>query len=227
MNGMKYRVSFGRRLILTTLLLVALGVTQSAWGQFTAGKDYLIINPPQPTDSGNKVEMIEFFWYGCPHCNALQPALIEWLKNKPADVVYRRVPAVLSQGWVPLTQAFYTFEALGLTDNLHHEMFSAIHKDKIKLQDPNTLFDWAAKHGIDRKKFMDTYNSFGVRSRVQRAIELSRNYNVPGTPAIAIDGRYLTAPHLGLTSGDALSYDRYFKIVDYVISLARKARAGK
>ena len=227
MNEMTDRTCLSRRAVLTALLLMALGFIPAAWGQFTVGKDYLLVNPPQPTDSGKNVEMIEFFWYGCPHCNALQPALGKWLANKPADVEYRRVPAVLGQSWIPLTQAFYTFEALGLTDNFHHEAFAAIHKDKIKLNEPEVLFDWVAKRGVDKKKFMDTYNSFGVRSRVQRAIEMSRNYDVPGTPAIVIDGRYVTAPHLGLQRGDTLSYDRYFKIVDYVIDLARKARAGK
>ena len=216
-----------RRGVSAALLVVALWITPSVWAQFTAGQDYLLINPPQPTDSGKKVEMIEFFWYGCPHCNALQPALHKWLAKKPSDVLYRRVPAVLGNSWVPLTQAFYTFEALGLTDNLHDDVFAAIHKDKIKLYDPKTLFDWVEKRGVDRKKFMDTYNSFGVRSRVQRAIEMSRDYDISGTPAIVIDGRYLTAPYLGLKRGDSISYDRYFKIVDYVIDLARKARSGK
>lgn len=216
-----------RRLLLTTMLLAGLAFAAGASAQYTAGKDFLIINPPQPTESGKKVEVLEFFWYGCPHCNALQPALNAWLKHKPADVEFRRVPAVLGQSWIPLTQAYYTIEALGLTERLHHDVFDAIHKEKIRLQDPKTLFEWVAKRGIDQKKFEETYNSFGVRSRVQRAIDMSRSYGIPGTPAIVVDGRYLTAPHLGLAKGDALSYERYFKILDYVISLARKTRAGK
>jgi len=216
-----------RRLLLTAMLLVGLAFTTNASAQYKAGKDFLIIDPPQPTESGNKIEVLEFFWYGCPHCNALQPSLLAWLKHKPADVEYRRVPAVLGQSWIPLTQVFYTLEALGLTDKLHEAVFDAIHKEHIRLQDPKTLFDWVAKQGVDRKKFEDTYNSFGVRSRVQRAIDMSRNYNIPGTPAIVVDGRYLTAPHLGLARGEGLSYERYFKILDYVISVARKARAGK
>lgn len=215
------------RSLVFTVLFAALTIASSASAQFVAGKDYLIINPAQPTDSGNKVEVLEFFWYGCPHCNALQPSLNAWVKQKPADVEFRRVPAVLGQSWIPLTQAFYTFEALGLTEKLHHDVFAAIHKDKVRLQDPKTLFEWVAKHGVDQKKFKDTYNSFGVRSRVQRAIEMSRTYNIPGTPALVIDGRYLTAPHLGLEKGQTLSYERYFKIVDHIVALARKARAGK
>lgn len=216
-----------RRLFGLALLLAGLAAFSAASAQFVAGKDYLLINPPQPTSTGGKVEVLEFFWYGCPHCDALQAPLGEWLKNKPADIEFRRVPAVLGQSWIPLTQTFFTLEAMGLTDKLHHEVFSAIHREKIKLQDPNALFDWVAKRGVDRKQFMDTYNSFGVRSRVQRAIDMTRNYDIPGTPAIVVDGRYLTAPHLGLARGDVLSYERYFKILDHVIALARKARTGK
>ena len=216
-----------RRLLLFTLVLAGLATAPGAWAQFIAGRVYLIINPAQPTDTGGKVEVLEFFWYGCPHCDALQAPLGEWLKNKPADVEFRRAPAVLGQSWIPLTQAFFTLEAMGLTGKLHHDVFAAIHKDKIKLQDPKVLFDWVAKRGVDRKQFMDTYNSFGVRSRVQRAIDMTRNYDIPGTPAIVVDGRYLTAPHLGLGRGDVLSYERYFKILDHVIAIARKARAGK
>lgn len=216
-----------RRLLLMTMLVLGLGFTTGAAAQYKAGKDFQLIEPPQPTESGSKIEVLEFFWYGCPHCNALQPSLTAWLKHKPADVEFRRVPAVLGQSWIPLTQAFYTFEALGLTEKLHHDVFEAIHKEKVRLQDPKILFDWVAKRGVDRKKFEDTYNSFGVRSRVQRAIDMSRNYRIPGTPAIVVDGRYLTAPHLGLAKGEGLSYERYFKILDYVIAIARKARAGK
>ena len=216
-----------RRLLLFTMFLAALATATSASAQIIAGKDYLIINPPQPTDSGKNVEVLEFFWYGCPHCNALQPSLGAWVKQKPADIEFRRVPAVLGQSWIPLTQVFYTLEALGLTARLHDDVFTAIHTNKVRLQDPKTLFGWVAKHGVDRKKFEDTYNSFGVRSRVQRAIDMSRTYNIPGTPAIVIDGRYLTAPHLGLGKGAALSYERYFQVVDHVVALARKARAGK
>lgn len=227
MTKAKLSARIRRRLLLLTLLFAGLAAAPVSWAQFVAGRDYLIINPPQPTDTGGKVEVLEFFWYGCPHCYALQAPLGEWLKNKPANVEFRRVPAILGQSWIPLTQAFYALEALGLTEKLHHDVFTAIHQDKIKLQDPKILFDWVAKRGVDRKQFMDTYNSFGVRSRVQRAIDMSRNYDIPGTPAIVVDGRYLTAPHLGLARGDVLSYERYFKIVDHVTGLARKARAGK
>ena len=103
--------------------------------QLTAGKDYAPVRVPQPTESGSKVEVMEFFWYGCPHCYNLQPALEAWLKRKPADVEFRRIPAVFQDSWVPLTRAYYTIEAMGLVDKLHQEVFTALHKQRVRLQD--------------------------------------------------------------------------------------------
>jgi protein dithiol oxidoreductase (disulfide-forming) len=215
-----------RRLLLLVTLLAALGAGFNAAAQ-QAGKDYLLIKPPQPVDSGKRIEVLEFFWYGCPHCNNLQPPLKNWLKRKPADVEFRRMPAVLSESWIPLTKAFYALEALGLTDKLHDEVFAAIHEHKVRLQDPRVLFDWVPKHGVDRQKFMDTYNSFGVQSRVQRAIEITRNHEIPGTPAVVVDGKYLTAPSMTLKPDNSIDYARYFQVLDQVIAMARTARGGK
>ena len=193
----------------------------------TAGRDYQAINPPQPTDSGKKVELIEFFWYACPHCNALQPSLRNWLKQKPADVDYKRVPAVLSDSWVPLTRAYYALEVVGAVDKLHAEVFSAIHEKNLRLQDPKTLFDWVAQHGVDRQKFADAYGSFGVQSRVQRSVELTRNYDVSGTPTLTVDGKYLVAPSMTLKPDRSVDYEKFFHVLDQVIAMARKERAGK
>lgn len=199
----------------------------AAAAQAIAGKDYRLINPPQPTDNGKQVEVIEFFWYGCPHCSSLQPSLKAWLKKKPADVEFKRVPAVFQDSWVPLTKAYYTIEAMGLLDKLHHEVFSAIHEQKVRLQDTKVLFDWAAKQGVDRQKFIDTYNSFAVQSRAQRSVDMTRNYDIPGTPALAVDGRYLTAPSMTLNPDNSINYERFFRVVDEMVALARKNRGGK
>lgn len=192
-----------------------------------AGKDYRLLNPQQPTDSGKKVEVLEFFWYGCPHCSSLQPSLRAWLKRKPADVEFKRVPAVFQDSWVPLTKAYYTIEAMGLVDKLHHDVFSAIHEQKIRLQDTTVLFDWAAKRGVDRQKFIDTYNSFAVQSRAQRSVDMTRNYDISGTPALVVDGRYLTAPSMTLNPDNSINYERFFRVVDELVALARKNRGGK
>jgi thiol:disulfide interchange protein DsbA len=211
-------------------LVAALAFIFAAGGaaaQAVAGKDYRLINPPQPTDSGRKIELLEFFWYGCPHCNNLQPPLSVWLKRKPADVEFKRVPAVFQDSWMPLTKAYLTIEAMGLVDKLHHDVFSAIHEQKIRLQDTKVLFDWVAKHGVDRQKFIDTYNSFAVQSRAQRSVDMTRNYDIPGTPALAIDGRYLTAPSMTLNPDNSINYERFFRVVDELVALARKSRGNK
>lgn len=199
----------------------------AAHAQLAAGKDYVLVQPPQPTDSGSKIEVLEFFWYGCPHCNNLQPSLEAWLKRKPADVEFRRVPAVFQDSWLPMTRAYYTIEALGLVDKLHDEMFATLHKQRVQLRDANAIFDWAASKGVDRKKFADTYNSFGINGRTQRSIELTRKYDIPGTPALVVDGRYLTAPSMTLKSDRTVDYQRFFQVVDGLIAEARKNKGGK
>jgi thiol:disulfide interchange protein DsbA len=202
-------------------------LTGTAMAQVVTGKDYRLINPPQPVASGAKIEVLEFFWYGCPHCNNLQPPLSAWLKRKPADVDFKRVPAVFQDSWVPLTKAYFTIEALGLIDKLHHDVFAAVHDQKLRLQDPNVLFDWVGKRGVDRQKFADTYNSFAVQSRAQRAKDMTANYDIPGTPALVVDGKYLTAPSLTLNPDNSINYERYFRVLDEVIALARKGRGAK
>ena len=213
--------------ILTAASLTLCLVTTVQAAQPVAGKEYLVVKPPQPTDSGNKVEVLEFFWYGCPHCYSLQPSLEAWLKRKPADVEFKRVPAVFQDSWVPLTRAYYTIEAMGLVDKLHQDMFATLHKQRVRLQDANAIFDWAAGKGVDRKKFADTYNSFGVNSRTQRSVELTRKFDIPGTPALVIDGKFVAAPSLTLKSERVIDYDRFFEVVDALIADARKGKGGK
>ena len=208
-------------------LLLAFAASSSAVAQLVAGRDYRVINPPQPAESGKKVELLEFFWYGCPHCSALQPSLRIWLKQKPADVEFRRVPAVLSDSWVPLTRAYYALEVVGALDKLHHEMFSAIHEKNLRLQDPKVLFDWVAKNGVDRQKFADAYGSFGVQSRTQRSIDMTRNYDISGTPTVSVDGKYLVAPSMTLKADRSVDYEKFFQVLDQIIAMARKERAGK
>jgi thiol:disulfide interchange protein DsbA len=204
--------------------LLSLGAT-SASAQ-VPGKDFQPVNPPQPTPSGNKVEVIEFFSYACPHCEALEPSMTSWLKRKPADVDYKRIPAVFQDSWLPFAQIYYTLEAMGLVDRLHHDVFAAIHNQKIRLQDPKVLFDWVASKGVDKQKFADTYNSFGVKSLTQRAPDITRRYNVPFTPAVVVDGRYLTGPSMTST-GNTVDYDHFFKVLDQMIAGARKKPASK
>lgn len=222
---MRLMTLFRTALLAAGLVLGATAPAQAA--QPVAGKDYLLVKPAQPTDSGGKVEVLEFFWYGCPHCANLQPFLESWLKRKPGDVDFKRMPAVFQDSWVPLTRAYYTLEAMGLVDKLHQDVFNAIHKQKARLVDANSIIDWAAGKGVDRKKFGDTFNSFGINGRTQRSIEMTKRFDIPGTPAIAIDGKYLTAPSMVLKADRSLDYDRFFEVVDALIAEARKGRGGK
>jgi thiol:disulfide interchange protein DsbA len=206
-----------------------------AAAQTVAGKDYRLLAPAQPTDSGRKVELIEFFSYACPACNFLQPRLRAWLKNKPGDVEFRRVPVVFSDRtstWGPLARAYYALEAVAATEKVHYELFAAIHDRKaVDLRtigkDPRALFDWIAKQGVDRQKFSDAYNSFGVQSQAQRSVELVRNYDISSTPSLVVDGRYLTTLSMTMNADETVNFERFFRVLDELIALARKNRAAK
>ena len=212
-------------------LLVLTGAAASA--QIVAGKDYQVIKPPQPTASGKNVEMLEFFWYGCPHCDHLQSPLHAWLKRKPADVSFRRQPAAFQESWVQLARTYYAIEAIDAVDKLHGEVFNAIHKTKVLnpnalLKDQKPLFDWVATKGVDRRKFVEAYNSFGVASKAQRTIDTTSAYDISGTPAIAIDGRFLIAPSMApLKADNSVNYELFFRNMDQLIDLARKSHGGK
>ncbi len=154
-------------------------------------------SPPQPTQTGNKIEVLEFFSYACPHCNSLQPSLHAWLKRKPADVEFRRVPAVFQEPWLPFARLYYTLEAMGLVDKLHHEVFTAIHEQKVQLQDPKVLFDWVASKGVDQQEIHGHATTLSpCSSRTQALVDTTRAATMSTfTPALVVDGRYLTGLH--------------------------------
>ncbi len=211
------------------LFLLATGLAQA---QLTAGKDYRTISPPQPAPPGKNVEVIEFFWYACPHCAALQPSLREWLKHKPADVTFRSQPAAFNESWTQLARVFYAIDAIGELDKLHGAVFDAIHKTKtlnpkVLEKDPKILFNWVGTQKVDVKKFTDAYNSFAVNSKTKRTVDTTAAYGVDGTPALAVDGRYLTAPHMLPPKGGDVDYALFFKNLDQLIAMARANRKGK
>ena len=175
-------------------LVIALSLTPLAlaWrGAFAQSNGNVTeLNPPLPTESDGKIEVLEFFWYGCIHCYNLEPRLETWLKTKPADVAFRRVPAVLSDRWGHDAVVFYAFEALGVLDKLHRPFFDAIHRERLRSDNMPALNAWLEKNGVDPKKFDATARSFGVQSKVKRAIRLTSDYKVDGTPSMAVQGRY-------------------------------------
>ena len=151
---------------------------------------FIELNPPQPVETNDKIEVLEFFWYGCIHCYNLEPKIETWLKTLPKDVEFRRVPAIFNDRWAHDASIFYTFEALGLLEKLHRPFFDAIHRDRLRTDRAGELSAWLEKHGVDPKKFETTARSFGVQSKTKRAVRLTSAYKIDGTPAMAVHGRY-------------------------------------
>jgi thiol:disulfide interchange protein DsbA len=191
------------------------------------GQHYTAYNPPRATESKDRIEVTEFFWYGCSHCFNLEPLLHKWLKKLPKDVTFRRVPAVFPGkdgrpgNWASGAALYYTLETMGLLDKHHAEIFDAVHIDRTNLLDEKTMIEWLGKRGVDTKKFADTYSSFAVQSKVQRAMQVSVAHGLDGVPALIVDGRYRPA------SGAAGSFEDIFVVVDGLIEKARKDRAKK
>ena len=157
-----------RRTLVLALGLAPLGALAQQRA-LSPGVDYTELRPGQPVDARGKIEVLEFFWYGCPHCYTLEPMLEKWIARLPADVQFRRVPAVLNEGWAREAAVYYSFEALGVLDKLHRPFFDAIHRERISTRDPAALAQWLAGKGIDAKKYDEALKSFGVQSKVRRA----------------------------------------------------------
>jgi thiol:disulfide interchange protein DsbA len=206
------------------MLVAALGLAPVAAlaqsRQPAAGVHFTELTLTQPVDAQGKVEVLEFFWYGCPHCYTLEPLLEKWIARLPADVQFRRIPAVLNDGWAREGAVYYAFEALGVLERLHRPFFDAIHRERINTRIPATLADWLRKHELDPKRYEEAYKSFGVQSKVRRAAQLSAAYRIDGTPAMAVHGRYTVSAEQGRTQAGMLG------TTDYLIGVARKSVQG-
>lgn len=185
------------------------------------GHDYTEVKTPQRVATGKKIEVLEFFWYRCPHCFQLEPALSTWVKKLPKDAQIRRVPAVFRDDWAPAAKIYYTLEQMDLLARLHSKVFDAYNIENLNLNDPAVLGDWIAKQGVDRKKFESIYNSFSTQSKVMKGSRLATAYGIRGVPALIIDGKYATEMSL------AQSEPRLFEILDQLIDKARVERKKK
>ena len=209
-----------RRVVLTAAGLTAFGVLAlPAQAAPVEGRDYFVLDPPMPVESKDKIEVIEFFWYGCPHCYRLQPYMEKWVKTLPDDVRLVRVPAIFNQRWARDAATFYAFEALGVLAKVHRPFFDAIHNDRLQSDNKEAMHEWLRKQGIDPKKFDETVTSFGVQSKVRRALQLTTGYGVDGTPTLAVNGRY-RVPAIS-------SQENMLATVDYLIGVERKRLAKK
>ncbi|HEX5611692.1 MAG TPA: thiol:disulfide interchange protein DsbA/DsbL [Burkholderiales bacterium] len=189
--------------------------------QLRPGVDFVVLKPELPVDTQGKIEVIEFFWYGCPHCYTLEPLIEDWLKKLPADAAFRRVPAVFNERWAKDAAIFYALEATGNLERLHRPLFDAIHKDGLRTDQGAALGQWLTKNGIDTRKFDEAGRSFGVQSKVRRAAQLSTAYRIDGTPAMAVHGRYTVGAEQSKTQPAMLS------TVDYLINLVRRTAPPK
>ena len=189
-----------------------------AWAQqaFRAGKDYQKLERPVPSDVGvGKVELIEFFWYSCPHCNAFEPTFAQWIKNAPKDVVVRRMPVAFRDDFAPQQRLYFALEALGLLDTIHAKVFHAVHVERLPLNTDALIQTWIEKQGVDGKKFAEAYKSFGVAGKIKRAVQLQNEYRVEGVPSLGIAGRYYTD---GTMAG---GMERALKVAESLIAQSR------
>jgi protein dithiol oxidoreductase (disulfide-forming) len=183
------------------------------------GKDFRELDKKVAVEApAGKIEVVEFFWYSCPHCNAFEPKLNAWLKKAPADVAFRRVPVAFRDDFVPQQRLYYTLEAMGKVDDLHSKVFQEIHVNRQPTNKEDLILAFVEKNGIDRAKFQEIYNSFSVQTKARRAKQLQDQYQVDGVPALGIAGRYYTDATL------AGSMDRALQVADYLVVETRKAK---
>jgi len=181
---------------------------------------YTTLQNALPIENPAKIEIAEFFWYGCIHCYNLEPALEAWLPKLPADAYFRRIPAVFNERWAHDAAIYYAFEALGALGKLHRPLFDAIHKDRLKTDDPAALVEWLGRNGVDPKKFDAAMKSFGVQSKVKRAAQITAGAQIDGTPALMVQGRYTISTEQGRTREGMLAN------ADRLIPAVRKMMTG-
>ena len=208
----------------TAAAVGSLGLNTAALAQgpakFVAGKDYLKLDRVVSTDSeAGKIELIEFFWYSCPHCNAFEPTFAQWVKNAPKDVVVHRIPVAFRDDFAPQQRLFFALDAMGLLEKLHAKVFQAIHVERLALNTDAAIQAWIEKQGVDKTKFADTAKSFGVASKLKRAVQLQNDFKIEGVPSLGIAGKYYVD---GTTAG---SMERALQVAESLLGQVRQGRA--
>ena len=201
---------------------ISLGFSGAALAQAKApqdGTDYLTLDKAAPTEAhAGKIEVVEFFWYSCPHCNAFEPQLESWIKKLPKDVVIRRVPVSFRPDFEPQQRLYYVLESMGKVDEMQMKVFNAIHLERQPLANVDQITAWVEKHGINKAKFVDAYNSFPIVTKVRKATQLQDQYKVQGVPALGIAGRFYTD---GTQAG---TMERALGVTDYLVGMVRKSK---
>ena len=208
-------ISLNRRLITFLALISLSGIAAAQAQKYEEGLDYRVLPVAQPVETKGKVEVIEFFWYGCPHCYDFDPDLMAWVKRQPKDVVFRRVPVAFRDDFLPHSQLFYTLQVMGKS-NLDIKVMDTIHHSNNHLLTESEIADWAVTQGLDRNTFLTTYHSFAVVSKVRAAKQLAEAYRIDGVPTVVIQGKYVTSPSIAGTKAKALL------VMDYLVEKVRK-----
>jgi thiol:disulfide interchange protein DsbA len=220
---MNYHLKQWKTLLVASIaLLMTLSIAPS-YAQdekFLEGGHYELLDEVQPVQTGDKIEVVELFWYRCPHCFRLEPYLVEWLKNIPENAQYVPVPALLNPKWEFEARAYYTFEALGIVDDLHGKFFNAIHVDRLKIDTVEKLASWANENDASGDDILNTFQSFAVENKLNFASVMSRKYGITGVPAIIVDGRYRTSVSL------AGGHDKLIELINFLIEKAAQNRAS-
>jgi thiol:disulfide interchange protein DsbA len=202
---------------LLVFIIPALLATAVQAEAYTEGKQYMALANPQPTSSADKIEVVELFWYGCPHCYRLEPYVSEWVASKPDDVEFILMPAIIGPPWELLAKAFYTAEFLDVQDKIHIALFEAIHNDKKKFNDEAAVQALFVAQGVSEQDFRNTFNSFAVSVKVNNAKLMTKRYAISGVPTIIVNGKYNTSGSL------AGSNENIIKVVDYLVEQERQA----
>ncbi len=207
--------------LLAALTILAVVLASAVAAKPVLEREYKPIDPPQPQPASVKgVEVLEFFNYACSHCYDFEPNLKIWLKNKPKNAEFRYVPAVFNERMIPLAKIYYTIEEMGLLEKLHDKVYSAIHQQQLDLIDRAILLKWIGEQGVDTKKFEAVYDSFGVNTKVQRAMQMTRTYRIPGTPYLIIGGRYITGPSMTGSAEGNIDHNRLMQVLNELIDMS-------
>jgi thiol:disulfide interchange protein DsbA len=206
-----------KNLVTAFVLLLAAGMAQA---EPKVGIEYRELASAQPTDSPGKIEVVEFFWYGCPHCYSFEPIITPWLKNLPKDTHFRRIPAMFNNEYAQGARAFYALEAIGAEERLHKALFDAVHTGaRLRVADEAALTEWLGKQGVDTKKFAAAYRSFSVEGKLKRAAQLTQAYKIEGVPSMAVNGKYV------VVTDNLKSFEQMLEVTDFLIDKSRKSAA--
>lgn len=206
------------KFIKSLFILAFIFLSAPALAEIQSGRDYQMLSPGQATHSGNKVEVLEFFFYGCSHCFHLHPQLSAWEKKLPKDVSFQYVPTIFRDSWESMARTFYALEAMGQLNRLHDDLFKAWNVDNLDLSEEAKAADFVARRGVDRAQFLAAYNSFSMNNKVARSNQMVRDYNIRGTPTVIVDGKYVIT---------GLSPEQTIAVLNELIAKVRKEHGGK